>query len=158
VRLFPQKTKAVVIVDSFIAKTPAMVTRAALTQNQQRVKSLSGPSGEKSFVRQVNAMFSDRTTPEMQDEIRTKMLATPVYVRAAAVTSISTFPPSAPLDDFQMPALAVVSSYSAARAAEMRPIFPKLEVERWDNYGHFLMMEDPERFNETFERFLAAHP
>ena len=158
VRLYPEKTEAVVIVDAVVSKTPAKITHEAVVQNQKRAKSLVGPEGEKSFAKQVNAMFSDRSTPEMQADIRKKMLATPEYVRASAVTSPSIFPPTAPLDGFDIPALAVVSIYTAERAAQMRPIFPQLEVEKWDGYGHFLMMEDPERFNQTLEEFLESLP
>jgi hypothetical protein len=40
----------------------------------------------------------------------------------------------------------------------MQPIFPSLQIQKWEKYGHFLMMEDPERFNRTLESFIGAHP
>ena len=87
------------------------------------------------------------------------MLATPEYVRVAAVTSLSKLPPQSPTEAFDVPVLAVAAGYAGgALRAWMLPIFPNLQIQKWEKYGHFLMMEDPERFNRTLERFLAAHP
>ncbi|MBV9397001.1 MAG: alpha/beta hydrolase [Bryobacterales bacterium] len=157
VRMFPEKTKALVIVDSIVARPPPPQPRSMIAYYHQRAKTLSGPAGKKNFIRQVNAMFSDRTPPDMRDEIRSKMLSTPEYVRIAAVTSISKIPPPNPAHAFDIPALAVISSYGFQQAAAMRRIFPQLQIEKWDMYGHFLMMEDAERFNRTLENFLAAN-
>ena len=104
-------------------------------------------------------MFSDRTSDDLRAQIRSKMLATPEHVRVAAVTSLSKLPPPDPAQSFDVPALAIVATYTTdAAAAVMRPIFPKLRVEQWENYGHFLMMEDAARFNRSLESFLAARP
>jgi pimeloyl-ACP methyl ester carboxylesterase len=104
-------------------------------------------------------MFSDRTPAELRDEIRAKMLATPEYVRVAAVTSISKLPPPSSPEDYDMPVLAVAARISGdAVRAFIRPIFPNLQIEKWEKYGHFLMMEDPERFNRTLEHFLTERP
>jgi pimeloyl-ACP methyl ester carboxylesterase len=157
-RLFPQQVKSMVVVDDLVARA-APAAKATLVRYQRRARGLSGPAGERNFIRQVNAMFSDRTPPEMRDEIRTKMLATPEYVRVAAVTSPSKLKLASSPESFAIPVLAVVSSYSRdAVRVLMRPVFPNLQIEKWDKYGHFLMMEDPERFNRTLEDFLAAHP
>jgi len=159
VLMFPQKAKSIVFVDAY-ATRPVHVepTSATLARHKQRARGLSGPAGEKNFVRQVNAMFSDRTPPEMRIEIRKKMLATPEYVRVAAVTSLSKLASADPNESFDIPVLAVVATFSPERVALMRPIFPNLQVDKWDRYGHFLMMEDSERFNRTLENFLQAHP
>lgn len=160
VRLFPQRMQSVVFVDSYVTRPPpASAAPATLARYRQRARNLSGPAGERNFIRQVNAMFSDRTPAELREEIRTKMLATPEHVRVAAVTSISKLPPSSSPEAFDMPVLAVAARVSGdAVRAVMRPIFPNLQIEKWDKYGHFLMMEDPERFNRTLEHFLAEQP
>jgi len=157
-RMFPQKAKAIVIVDATVARPITALGPQTLSRYRERAKKMRGPAGEKTFIRQVNAMFSDLTPPAMRAEILSKMLGTPRHVRVAAVTSISKLPPADPNETFDIPALAVTSTFSPERVALMRSIFPSLEIEKWDNYGHFLMMEDPERFNLTLEAFLAAHP
>jgi pimeloyl-ACP methyl ester carboxylesterase len=158
VRLYPEKVKSLVLVDAYFSRPPPPPANAALFYYPQRARSLSGTQGRKNFLRQVDAMFSNRTPPALREQIRAKMLATPEYVRVAAVTSISRLPAPDPAETFALPALAVLSRVTPARAAPMRSIFPKLQIERWENYGHFLMMEDPERFNQTLERFLSANP
>jgi pimeloyl-ACP methyl ester carboxylesterase len=158
-RLYPEKVKSLVVVDAYVSRPPSpAAANAALSYYRQKARRLSGPLGRKNFLRQVDAMFSSRTPPALREEIRAKMLATPEYVRVAAVTSISQLPAPDPKETFAIPALAVLSRTPAARAAQMRSIFPHLQIERWENYGHFLMMEDAERFNQTLERFLSANP
>jgi pimeloyl-ACP methyl ester carboxylesterase len=160
VRLFPEKVKSVVFVDSYVTQPPpASAVQATLARYRQTARNLSGPAGERNFIRQVNAMFSHRTPAELCETIRAKMLATPEYVRVAAVTSISKLPPPSAPEAYDMPVLAVAARVSGDMVrAFMRPIFPHLQVEKWQNYGHFLMMEDPERFNRTLEHFLAERP
>jgi pimeloyl-ACP methyl ester carboxylesterase len=158
-RMFPQEVKSIVFVDSYVARAPAGASPATLARYRRRARNLSGPAGERNFIRQVDAMFSGRTPPELRDEIRAKMLATPQYVRVAAVTSVSKLPPRSSADAFDVPVLAVSASYAAsALRALMLPMFPRLQIQKWEKYGHFLMMEDPERFNQTLESFFAAHP
>ena len=36
-----------------------------------------------------------------------------------------------------------------------RALFPNLQIDQWRGYGHFLMMEDPVRFNRRLMRFLT---
>ena len=40
--------------------------------------------------------------------------------------------------------------------AAMQEIFPNVQVEKWNGHGHFLMVEDPQRFNQTLQSFLAG--
>ncbi|MGH7935828.1 MAG: alpha/beta fold hydrolase, partial [Chthoniobacterales bacterium] len=78
VRLFPGQVKAIVFVDSFVTRPPpARAAKAAPARYRQRARALSGATGERNFIRQVDAMFSARTSAELREEIRTKMLATP---------------------------------------------------------------------------------
>jgi len=160
VRLFPRQVKSVIFVDSLVTQPPpSKAVAAALARYRQKARSLSGQAGEKNFIRQVNAMFSDRTSPELRDEIRAKMLATPEYVRVAAVSSLSKLESPDPAPSFPIPALEISATYAAgAVRALMQPIFPSLQIQKWEKYGHFLMMEDPERFNRTLESFIGAHP
>jgi pimeloyl-ACP methyl ester carboxylesterase len=43
-----------------------------------------------------------------------------------------------------------------ARFELMRSIFPRLQLNSWEGAGHFLMLEDSQRFNAEVEQFLAA--
>src|SRR5579862_6110978 len=132
-RLFPQKVKSMVLVDGYVSRPTgsAAARQVQAVRYQQRTRGLSGPAGQKTFVKQVEAMFSDRASPELRDRIRASMLATPEHVRIAAVTSPSELPAPDPAETFGIPVLAILagSPSLAARLALMRPIFPKLRVE-----------------------------
>jgi pimeloyl-ACP methyl ester carboxylesterase len=160
IRLFPDQAKALVLVDATVSTVPDVASYQAAQQvrYQQKAQNLSGPTGEKNFLATVNSMFSTRTLPALRDQIRAKMLATPEYVRVAAVTSPSEVYPPAAGEMFDIPALAIQAAQKGTeeRAAAMRTIFPKLHLEKWVGSGHFLMMEDPARFNSTLLKFLAG--
>ncbi len=162
IRMFPEQVKALVLVDATVGAEPntAGYHAAQLVRYQKRAETLSGPAGERNFLAQVEAMFSAKTTPALRAEIRSKMLATPEWVRVAAVTSPSKLDPPRPAETFPIPTLAIQAAQKGTeeRAAAMRTIFPKLRLEKWEHSGHFLMMEDPARFNRSLERFLATLP
>jgi pimeloyl-ACP methyl ester carboxylesterase len=159
-RLFPAQVKAVVLVDATVSTAPNNPSFPVAQQEvfQRRAENLSGEAGVKNFLASVNAMFSAKTSPSLRDQIRAKMLATPEYVRVAAVTSPSRVYPAARGEIFNLPALAIQAAQKGTeeRAAAMRSIFPKLRLEKWIGSGHFLMMEDPARFNQSLEKFLAG--
>jgi pimeloyl-ACP methyl ester carboxylesterase len=160
IRLFPEQAKALVLVDATVSTVadPASYQVAQQVRYQQKAQNLSGPTGERNFLAVVNSMFSARTLPALRDQIRAKMLATPEYVRVAAVTSPSEVYPPAAGEMFNIPALAIQAAQKGTeeRAAAMRTIFPKLHLEKWVGSGHFLMMEDPARFNASLLKFLAG--
>ena len=123
-----------------------------------RERQLRGPNGDQILLNEIEGMFSERTTPEMREEIRTKMLATPPHVRAKALTSPSGLRPARVGQTYDIPAIAVQAAdeRTGQRFDLMLRLFPRMMLEAWDGYGHFLMMEDPERFNHVLERFLAS--
>ena len=161
-RLFPEKVKAVVLVDAYVSpplKTPP--DRAALeAAYRKRAVKLQGAAGRNSFASQIENMFSDHTPPDLRRDIRVKMLATPEHVRVAAVSTPPLLGPMKPGTVFGIPVLGIQAAAPGLddRTKAMKTLFPKLRVEKWDGAGHFLMMEDPQRFNQTLERFLDALP
>jgi pimeloyl-ACP methyl ester carboxylesterase len=161
-RLFPEQVKAVVLVDADVhvaLNTPAY-RKAQQRRYEQNTRVLSGPSGRKYMAGSIEHMFSDQTPAAWREQIRAKMLATPDYVRVAAVSSPSQLVASHPGETFAVPALAILAGSGTSidlRIAGTRRIFPNLQAERWIGHGHFVMVEDPERFNRSLEDFLAAH-
>ena len=58
---------------------------------------------------------------------------------------------------YDVPALAVYSAHEYVppdHEAYLRTVFPNLTYEEWPDTGHFLMMEEPERFNAAATRIL----
>lgn len=163
IRLFPEQVRALVLVDADLgSSTPNDAASRAAQQIRytKRAANLIGSAGERNFLAQIEAMFSAKTTPAMREQIRAKMMATPEWVRVAAVTSPSELPAPPKGQTFDLPTLAIQASEKGteARAAAMRTVFPQLRLEKWEHSGHFLMIEDPARFNRSLEKFLAALP
>jgi len=159
-RLSPEKAKALVLVDAFVSRHMAgPPDRSATAAHFAKIaRSLQGPAGEKNFAQRVESCFSPQTPEALRAEIRAKMAATPKHVRVAALTSISSLPPPPADEIFDLPASAIQAAEPAtdARFEIMRNIFPRMQLEKLEGAGHFLMMEDPQRFNRDVEQFLAA--
>lgn len=158
-RLFPGQVQGLVLVDAGIAvpqATPAYRKAQALRYAANR-KALSGSAGLKYFTSRIESMFGERTPPELREQIRSRMLATPEYVRVAAVSSASQLAPPKPGETYGLPVLSIQPTPAGpdTRTPALRRIFPRVTVESWPGAGHFLMMEDPARFNRAVEAFLA---
>ena len=159
-REFPDKAAALVLVDAFVSRHMAgPADRAATAAHFAKVaRSLQGAAGERNFAERVESCFAKQTPDALRAEIRAKMAATPKHIRIAALSSISSLPP--PPDDltFDLPAIAIQASEpgTQARFELMRSMFPRLQLNSWEGAGHFLMLEDPQRFNAEVEQFLAA--
>lgn len=161
-RLYPKQVKALVFVDVSVTApqaTAAYRNAQALRYAANR-KALGGPGGTKYFAGRIESMFGAHTPPGVKDQIREKMLATPEWVRVAAVASPSELDAPDPDETYPLPVLAIQAIPSHGpdtRGAALHKLFPHVRIENW-NGGHFLMMEDPARFNRTLEDFLAALP
>jgi pimeloyl-ACP methyl ester carboxylesterase len=159
-REFPEKAAALVLVDAFVSRHMAgPADRAATAAHFARIaRSFQGARGERTFAARVESCFTPQTPPALRSEIRAKMAATPKYVRIAALTSISSLRPPPADETFDLPAIAIQAAEpgTQARFELMQAIFPHLQIRSWEGAGHFLMLEDPQRFNAEVEQFLTA--
>ncbi|MEQ1947358.1 MAG: alpha/beta hydrolase [Bryobacteraceae bacterium] len=157
-RLFQERAKSMALVDVDVRKGSAgPINREEQRQRMARRASyMRGPAGEKDFARTVESCFTKLTPEPVKEEVRAKMFATPQYVRVASLTSPSSLPPPGRDEAFRLPAIAIQAASPATELSykAMKNIFPNLDLEIWNGSGHFLMMENPTRFNETLERFL----
>jgi pimeloyl-ACP methyl ester carboxylesterase len=163
-RLFPAKTKALVIVDGYMPQTPKDdADRAAQKARMEPfLRSFRAPDYKETARKMIESMYSDKTTPAQREEIVTKMLATPQHVMASAMEGMFALEAPKAGDTYTLPVLAIMAATSsgATRDAPFRAVFPNLKYEEWQGSGHFLMMESPERFNRALTEFLAGieHP
>jgi pimeloyl-ACP methyl ester carboxylesterase len=159
VRLFPSKAKAIVLVDSFVPQPPKDEAEKAATAARMApfLKSLHEANYRDTTGKMIEGMFSDKTTPSMREEIRTKMGATPQHVLASAMEGMFAIEAPKPGETYKLPAMAIVASARPDGEAQLRAVFPNLrKYETWQGSGHFLMMESPERFDASLEEFLAG--
>ncbi|MDX2153821.1 MAG: alpha/beta hydrolase [Bryobacteraceae bacterium] len=160
-RLFPSKVKGVVMVDSFIP--PGESTPDERKQWDAMAGKFSavwrGADWKDQAAKFVASMYSEKTNAAVKAEIASKMIATPNHVRASAFEEMFKMPGPKSGESYDVPAAAVVVPSSNRPGAEerTRSLFPKLsKYEVWDGYGHFLMMEDPAKFNRSLEEFVAT--
>lgn len=157
-RLFEEKARAMALVDVDVRKGSA----GPIDPMEQRerfariAKAMQGQVGDKAFERTVESCFTMLTPEPVKEEVRQKMLATPKYVRIAAITSPSSMPPPGKNESFHLPAIAIQASSPTTEQhyRAMKTMFTNMDLDVWNGSGHFLMMEDPDRFNHTLEQFL----
>jgi pimeloyl-ACP methyl ester carboxylesterase len=160
-RLFPAKTKALVLVDAYVPEAPKDEAEREQQKAQMEpfLRSLSAPDYRNTTQKMIEGMFSAKTTPAMREEIRTKMMATPQHVVASAMQGMFALEAPKPGETYSLPVMAIMSAAQARPGLEarLRTVFPNLrKYEAWEGSGHFLMMESPERFNRALEDFLAG--
>jgi pimeloyl-ACP methyl ester carboxylesterase len=160
-RLFPAKTKALVMVDGQLPQTPADEAARAKQKAQMEpfLRTLHEPGYKATTQRMIEGMFSAKTTPAQREEIRSKMGATPQHVMASAMEGMFAMEGPKPGETYSVPAMAIMVATPGrvGYEAKLRAVFPNLrKYEAWEGSGHFLMMESPDRFNAALEDFLAG--
>lgn len=152
-RKFPEKTHALVIVDGGLRP---LGDKASMEKFIARFK---GPDYAENVGKMMDAMTATIKDPALRERIRTSILRTP---QAIAVSEFE-----ATLDDrlwspdkISVPVLMVMAKqplWSAEYEQFVRGIVPDLDYQVWEGVSHFLMMEQPERFNAAVISFLEKH-
>ncbi len=160
-RLFPARTKALVLVDAFMPETPKDDADRARRKAQLEpfLHSFHESNYKETSQKMIEGMFSAKTTPAQREEIRTRMLATPQHVVVSAMEGMFALEGPKAGETYSQPAMAIMAAAQARPGYEerLRTVFPNLrKYEAWEGSGHFLMMESPDRFNRALEEFLAS--
>ena len=159
-RLFPARTKALVMVDGSVPRPPKDDADRAGQKARLGLlsRSLREPNYRETAQQMIEMMFSDKTSPAQRAEIRSRMTAAPSHVMASAIEGMAALEPVKPGENYKVPAMAIMAAKPGREGydAYLRTVFPNLKYEEWDGSGHFLMMESPGRFNRALEGFLTA--
>jgi len=160
-RLFPARTKALVMVDGFVPQAPKDDADRASQKARMDpfLRSFREPNYKETAQKMIQGMFSDKTTPAQREEIQSKMGATPQHVMASAMEGMFALEAPKPGETYSVPVMAIMvaSPGRAGYETQLRAVFPNLrKYEAWEGSGHFLMMESPARFNSALEEFLAG--
>ena len=147
-RLYPDLVSAVVYVDSFFHLPETYRTHA------QRESLREALADDATFRSAVESLHCPATSEEVRKQVDEVVLSTARHVRCNATTT-RVQPHAWRWDEVhQIPAvLFVVPMFENIDQAWLHHI-PKLEVQKWKENGHFLFMEDPDRFNREVESFL----
>jgi pimeloyl-ACP methyl ester carboxylesterase len=152
-RKFPEKTRALVIVDGGLRP---LGDKASMEKFIARFK---GPEYAESVGKMMESMTATIKDPALRERIRTTILRTPQTI------AVSEF--EATLDErlwnpdkISVPVLMVMAKqplWSAEYEQFVRGIVPDLDYQVWEGVSHFLMMEQPDRFNSALISFLEKH-
>jgi pimeloyl-ACP methyl ester carboxylesterase len=146
-REFPGKAAAAVMVDGPIWRPPIDLSKAV-----EEIRA----GGVESRSKRIDGMFAGRTLPALREEIRKKMLGTPQHVAVSAFAGMGD-PATHELDPISVPTLFIFARRQSTPSDQerfLRSVIPRLDYEPWDGAGHFLMMEEPERFNRSVLEFI----
>lgn len=150
-RLFPEQVSAIIYVDSFFNLPENYLSQVERKQLSNKL------NDDKFYLTLLATFFTARTTPEMQKQVIEVMTGTAKHVRTNATTTDFLPPPFRWGDVFDIPALHLVTPRFADIDREWLHHLPRLESKEWNDYGHFLFMEDAERFNSEVLGFLEQN-
>src|SRR5262245_5690299 len=153
-RKYPNKTRALVIVDGSL--------RPYFTdpeQVKQLVEPFRGPNYKEHAERMIgfiSQMVKDKKTLE---EIKAAMMSTPQHVMIGAMDAM--------MDDaiwkedkINAPTLAVMAKqpqWNAEYEKFVRELVPGIDYQMWEGVSHFLMMDEPQKFNDAVLAFLKKN-
>ncbi len=150
-KLYPEKTLGLVIVDgglrSFANKEQAAQYIAAFKSNYQQTASAM-----------IEGMMPT-AKPELKQEIKASMLATPEYVAINAMENMLE-DKSFPQEKINVPVLAVLADspfWPPDTEQYLRSVTTDLDFRMWKGVSHFLMMEKPQEFNQAVNSFITKN-
>ncbi len=151
-RKFPKQVTALVLADSFLGPASKDLEK----DFAQKVKDLQGANYKKVAAAMVDTMFVAQSPESVRTDIKQKMLAAKKHVAWKALRGMASEALYKP-DAIKVPVLHFrVKSPDLDINNEkfLRTFIADLSYQEWDDTGHFLMMEKPEKFNLEVQRFL----
>jgi pimeloyl-ACP methyl ester carboxylesterase len=152
-RKYPNKTRALVIVDGSLRPF------SNPEQMKQFIDPLRGPNYKQQaelIIGFVAQAVKDKKTLE---EIKAAMMGTPQHVMVGAMEAM--------MDDaiwkddkINAPTLAVMAKqpqWNAEYEKFVRELVPGIDYQMWEGVSHFLMMDEPQKFNDTVLAFMKKN-
>ncbi len=157
---YPGTTAAAVNVDGALMYYPEdPAGRAAIMAMMgEFTQALAGPQQKTVLEGFIKSIFYGKTPENIQATVRAAMSAVDPYVCVSSMTEFLK-PEWWQLHTFSEPCLALYAENPMEDPnleQNLRKEFPDMTYELWDDTGHFLMMEKPERFNAALQGFLDA--
>ena len=130
---------------------------------RQMIDPVSGTEAANQLVNALvpsirNRALSDAQNRLLRSDLRRRFLETPRGTLVQTLRMIA--PPNQwPQNTLIVPVLAVHAPnplWDEAYVKTLRSIAPRVEVESWEDVGHYVMIDDPERFNERLIRFIRS--
>lgn len=150
-RLYPAKTRALVIVDGSLKP---MGTVESMKQFLDPFRDSNYKHHAEQMVNYLTGTMKDKTA---QAEVRTAMLSAPQHVMISAFEGMLDPAIWEKTDKINVPTLALMAAnpaWSADYEKYVRELAPGIEYQKWEGVSHFLMMDEPQKFNDALMAFL----
>jgi pimeloyl-ACP methyl ester carboxylesterase len=153
-RRYPQKTQGLVLVDGFLRPFLDQVA------SEKFIEPFRGPNYKEAANGFLNMMLPAVKDAKVREEIRATVLSTPQHVMAGAMEGM--FDPEIwkTQDKINVPVLnlQVKSPFLPADYEQyVRDLVPTLDYQAWEGVSHFLMMDEPQKFNDEVFAFLKKY-
>jgi pimeloyl-ACP methyl ester carboxylesterase len=152
-RKYPGKTRALVIVDGNLRPF------GNPEQMKQFMEPLRGPKYKEQAELMIGFISQSVKDKKTVDEIRASMMSTPQHVMVGAMDAM--------MDDaiwkqdkINAPTLAVMAKqpqWTAEYETFVRELVPGIDYQMWEGVSHFLMMDEPQKFNDVVLAFLKKN-
>lgn len=154
----PERVAGLFIVDGVYMDLPKYEARAQGMRAVLAKPENAADAGWRQFVAGfVQPMFSSATPQELRDKTLSTMQNSP---RQAARSSMLHYlaPGSWNPAPAELPVQAVYSvgmAKNMAVAENLPLVFPRVHIEQWDDCGHFIMFDQPQRLSRAVAEFAA---
>lgn len=152
-RRFPEKTRALVIVDGGLRPFADNATM------EKFIAPLRGPNYEATAGHFIDGITSPIQDAQLRDKIKNAMLRTPQFVGVSEMEA-TLDPEIWRPDKITVPVLMILAkqpAWTAEYEQFVRGLVPDLDYQVWEGVSHFLMMEKPGQFNDAVVTFLKKH-
>lgn len=157
---YPGEARALVNVDGALVRIPDDAQK--LEQWKQQMKGFSTlftePNRLVKMIGFIDGLFSEKTPESVRKVVRNAMLTADAYATASAVNEFAN-PTQWTEKSFNVPALILYAEHPEGYPdlkEYFQKIFPNSRFQQWNDVGHFIMLDQPERFNMVLGDFLKA--
>ena len=146
--MYPDKVVGIVIADGLLMEPPKDAAASA------QVKAQWATMAKTPRAQSLNSMFTPKSDPVMRERIELTMLSAPAYVAVSAIEGMSAYMTTGLKEHFpKLPVLAMMAANIPGFRDLLNRHFHLVDYVRFEGAGHFLMMEQPERFNTMLRDF-----
>jgi pimeloyl-ACP methyl ester carboxylesterase len=153
-RKYPNKTRALVVVDGWL-RAPG----ATPEQTKQFMEPLRGPNYREQVERMIISMAQGVKDEKTLEEIKAAMMSAPQHVIVGALDAMAD-DAIWKQDRITAPTLAVMArrpQWDADYEKFVRELVPGIDYQMWEGVSHFVMIDEPQKFNDTVLTFLRKN-
>lgn len=153
-RKYPQKTRALVVVDGSLKP---MGTKESM---KQFLDPFRGPGYKQHAEQMVTYLTQAMKNEQTRNEVKAAMLSAPQHVMISAFEGMLDPDIWREQDKINVPTLALMAvnpQWNSDYEKYVRGLAPSIEYQLWPGVSHFLMQDEPDKFNGTLATFLKRN-